>query len=133
MVEICRNLGYTPNETRNNPQLKFALHLRTATVPHKQLQPAKLRDAPDAVCEGVGCARQQSWAARNNSQGVLVNSKLRASITKNPKSQEYLFSRTRAYTIATSSMKTRLSPNVCCSSGRYYELFWARTRNICGK
>ena len=42
------------------------------TVPHKQPQPAKLRYAPDGVCEGVGCARQQSSAAaRNDLRGVL--------------------------------------------------------------
>ena len=53
----------TRNEIKTNPQLtncKFALHLRTATAPHKQLQPAKLRGAPDGVCESVGCTRQQS-------------------------------------------------------------------------
>ena len=33
--------------------------------------------------EGVGCARQQSEAARNDSRGVFVMSKLRASSTKN--------------------------------------------------
>ena len=44
------------NEAKNNPQ--FALHLRTAAAPHRKLQPAKLRDARDGVCEGV--ARRQS-------------------------------------------------------------------------
>ena len=55
------------------------LHLPTATAPHRKLQPAKLRDAADVVCEGVGCTRRQSQAARNDSRGALVY--MRASMT----------------------------------------------------
>ena len=33
--------------------------LRTAAAPRRKLQPAKLRDAPGGMCEGVGCARRQ--------------------------------------------------------------------------
>ena len=49
----------------------FALHLRTATAPHKQPLPATLMHSPDGLCEGVGCARQQAWAARNDSRGCI--------------------------------------------------------------
>ena len=37
MVEIWG----TQNETKNSPQLNVSRHLRTATAPRKQLQPAK--------------------------------------------------------------------------------------------
>ena len=49
---------------------------------HKQLQATKLSHAPTGVSEGVGCARQQPYAARNDSRGVFVNSKSRAGSTK---------------------------------------------------
>ena len=74
------------SETKNKtPKWAFAHHLRTATASHRKLQPAKLRDAPDGVREGVGCARRRSYAARNDSRGAFVCSNLRASrSTKNP-------------------------------------------------
>ena len=68
---------------QTTPNWAFALHLQTATAPHKQLQPAKLRDAPDGVYEGVRCARQQSEVARNDSRDIFVDSKLRLRSTKN--------------------------------------------------
>ena len=61
----------TQNETKIT-YWTFALHLRTATAAHRQLQPEKLRDAPGGGYEGGECARQQSEAARNDSRGVLI-------------------------------------------------------------
>ena len=68
-------------------------------------------DAPDGVCEGVGCARRYSLAARNDSGGVFVNSKLRASSTI-PRKITKFFDTGSLSTMATSPMKTRLSPKV---------------------
>ena len=62
------HVGYRPSfrlhfwEPPAGPRL-FALHLRTATAPHKNLQPATLRRAPDGVCSSkvrqtvVGCQK----------------------------------------------------------------------------
>ena len=74
----------TQNQTTNNPRLNVCASRADSydTASRKHLQPAKLRDAPDGVCEGVGCARQQSVAARNDSRGVFVNLKVRLSSTK---------------------------------------------------
>ena len=41
------------------------------TAPRTKRQPAKLSHAPDGMCGGVGCARRQLRAPRNNSRGVL--------------------------------------------------------------
>ena len=101
----------------------FALHLWTTTAPHKQLQPAKLRDAPDGVCEGVGCARQQSEAARNDSRGVFVNSNLRPSSTKNSQDRKTTSSHAREPSaMATSPTKKRFSPRKKLSSRRVFLL-----------
>ena len=109
--------------------------MRTATAPHKQLlQPVKLRDAPDGVYEGVGCARQQSEAARNDSRGVFMNSKLRPSSTKTPKIAK-LFRVTRGGLVpitsamATSPTKKGFSPKRLLFSSRMFCLFLERSRN----
>ena len=104
--------------------------MRTATAPHKQLQPAKLRDAPDGVYEGVGCARQQSEAARNDSRGVIVNSKLRPSSTKNSQNGKSIsFHAREPSAMDTSPTKKRLSLKVCCSPGGCFNLFSRCGRN----
>ena len=108
--------------------------MRTATAPHKQLHPAKSRDAPDGVYEGVGCARQQSEAAKNGSRGVLVISKLRPSSTKNSQNRKAIsFHAREPSAMATSPMKKRLPPKVCCSPGGCFYLFLGLTRNTCGR
>ena len=121
----------TQNETKTTPNCTFALHLLTATAPHKQLQPANLRDAPDGVYEGVGCARQQSEAARNDSRGVFANSKLRPSSTQNSQNRKTIpFHAREPSAMATSPMKKRLSPKVCCSPGGCFgfDLFFGTYR-----
>ena len=62
VVEIGRNSRCTNmRQQTKKPNRTFARHyLRTATAPHWKLQPAKLRDAQDGVCEGVGCTRPQA-------------------------------------------------------------------------
>ena len=108
----------TQNETKTTPNCTFALHLLTATAPHKQLQPANLRDAPDGVYEGVGCARQQSEAARNDSRGVFANSKLRPSSTQNSQNRKTIpFHAREPSAMATSPIKKRFSQEKCCSPG----------------
>ena len=85
MAEIGRNRGTQNNYEvkKDNPQqIVCTSFARTATARHKQPQSAKLKDVPDAVREGVVCARQHSEAARNDSRGALVNSKLRPSSAK---------------------------------------------------
>ena len=65
-----------------------------------------MRDAPDEVYEGVGCTRQQSKAARNDSRGVFVNSKLRPSRTKNSENRKTIsFHAREPSAMATSHMK----------------------------
>ena len=83
VVKIGRNIWGAHNETKNKPQLRaFARHLRTATAPHRTLQPAKLRDVLLMGCAGASGEPDgsQPWAGRNDSRGVPVHSKLRASI-----------------------------------------------------
>ena len=56
LVDICGS----QHETKSHPKLNVCTPLRTATAAHKHLRPAKSRHAPDEVCGGVGCVRQQS-------------------------------------------------------------------------
>ena len=49
----------------------------------RKLQPAKSRDAPDGVCEGVGCARCGSHEQRETTHEMFsCTLKLRTSSTK---------------------------------------------------
>ena len=92
LVEIWRT--QTRQKQRLTPIRTFALQeVRTgATAPHSQLQPVKLRGAPNGVCESVGCARQQSYpyAARNDSLFFFVKSKLRASSTQHSQKRKFI-------------------------------------------
>ena len=105
--------------------------MRTTTTPHEQLQTAKLRDAPDEVYEGVGCTRQQSKAARNDSRGVFVNSKLRPSRTKNSENRKTIsFHAREPSAMATSPVKRRLSPKNCSSPGRCLIYSWNVAKHL---
>ena len=103
------------------------------TASHKQLQPAKLREAPDGVYEGVGCARQQSEVARNDSRGVFVYSKFRPRSTKSSQNRRTIsFHAREPSALATSPMKKRLSPKVCCAPGDILSIHGTYP-NTCGR
>ena len=133
----CSGRNWTKNgvhQMREKKQLPSErLHLTCGQLQlltsNELLPPAKLNYAP--VYEGVRCGRQQSEAARNNSRGVFVKSKLRPSSPKKlPKSQNdtwYFVSHAGASTMATSPIKERLSPKVRCSPGGCFLLLLGRT------
>ena len=100
----------TQNETKNNLQLSVCTSLADSyTAHHKQRQPAKLRNAPDGVCEGVGCAIHQSQTAQNDSRGVFMNSKLRSSsVTPPENSRSIPFHAREPSRMVVSPMKKRL-------------------------
>ena len=80
MIEICG----TQNKTRSDFQLRMNVCTSIAGrySSSQQPMPAKLSNAPGGVYDDVGCARQQSQAARSDSQDVFVFSNFRASNTK---------------------------------------------------
>ena len=59
MVKVGRIWG-TQNETKKQPPTE-RLHFTCGQLQLlKQLQPAKLRDASDGVCQGVACRMRQT-------------------------------------------------------------------------
>ena len=86
-----------------------------------------MRDTPH-VLMGVRASgvpdSSQSCVAKNDSRGVFVNSTLRASSTKTPNiAKKNSFHAGDPNMMATSPMKTRISPNVCGSPGGYFKYF----------
>ena len=82
-------LGVHKSTQKTTPNQTFALCLWTASSPHTQLQqPAKLGDAPDGVYETVWCVKNQSDAARNDSQAVFMISKSRPRSTNNSQNRK---------------------------------------------
>ena len=112
-----------------NPQLNVSTSLADSYSASQELHPAEWRNAPDGVCKGVGCARQQSKTVTRCFRELEVASQQRKILTK---SQKYFISRAVAYSfvrLTTSPMKMRISPNVYCSPGGGFEMFRGRNRN----